>query len=210
MFVGAFIMGNRGRFGKYGEKKRIERLRRSRTLGASKLKGTAPVNRHRAYHRDSTGRREVFTLRAAEPADTEFIRALSREAFSLYGPYEEILPHWFESGITVTAVALSRKRPAGFAMLSLPVPPWHDSRECELLAIAVSGAKQGQGIGDMLLREAEKIAAEMGAGTLVLHTAAGNAPARGLFQSHGFRVREIKCRFYPRGQDAHMMFKDIS
>jgi ribosomal protein S18 acetylase RimI-like enzyme len=166
---------------------------------------------HRPAHKRGAGERcGRFTLRQSQPDDAEFIRELSREAFNLYGPYEEILPHWFESGITLTLVALSGGRPAGFAMLSLPSLTWHDSRKCELLAIAVLRAEQGRGIGGRLLREAVKMAGELGAGTLVLHTATGNAPARGLFQRHGFRVKEIKETFYPRGQDAQMMSRDLS
>jgi ribosomal protein S18 acetylase RimI-like enzyme len=52
-------------------------------------------------------------------------------------------------------------------------------------------------------------AQKTGVETLVLHTAIDNLPGRTLFKKHGFVLLETKGGFYPRGQDAVMMYKHI-
>ena len=92
-------MGKSGRFGKYGEQKRKERLRQSRTGGM----GCGPSGRHPgsdAFPYDKRPHRKGrIVVRPAEVSDAEFIQNLSRKAFRQYGPYEELLPAWFLSGI---------------------------------------------------------------------------------------------------------------
>jgi ribosomal protein S18 acetylase RimI-like enzyme len=117
---------------------------------------------------------------------------------------------WFELGITVTLLALMEKHAVGFAMLRRLEHGWSLPSVSELLSIAVEPAKWRLGIGDLLmdeiLREAERIEVE----TLVLHTAIDNLPARILFRKHGFSKFGMKKKYYPKGQDAIMMYKDIS
>ena len=48
----------------------------------------------------------AVSVRIARAGDVGYIRSLSRTAFHEYGPYEEMLPDWFASGITVTLLAL--------------------------------------------------------------------------------------------------------
>ena len=98
----------------------------------------------------------------------------------------------------------------GFSMLGKPEHGWSVPRVSELLAIAVEPAKWRVGIGGLLLDETLKQAERLRVGTLVLHTAIDNLAARTLFRKHGFSEFGIKKTFYPRGQDAVMMYKDIS
>ena len=100
-------------------------------------------------------------------------------------------------------------KPAGFAMIG------HLSHEktipqvSELLAIAVEQETRRVGIGGTLIREIERKAAELDVRRLFLHTATENLSARRLFTKNGYRPSEIKTRFYPEGQDALMMSKEI-
>ena len=57
--------------------------------------------------------RPQITIRAAEESDVEFAHSLSKKAFSQYGPYEDMLERWFQSGTTETLLALMEKRPVG-------------------------------------------------------------------------------------------------
>jgi ribosomal-protein-alanine N-acetyltransferase len=57
--------------------------------------------------------------------------------------------------------------------------------------------------------EVEKEAAVLGAEKLVLHTGVDNASAQALFQRHGFRVLETRREFYPAGQDALTLVKEL-
>ena len=142
-------------------------------------------------------------------ADTDYIRNLSKKVFEQYGPYESILTRWLESGTAVTLLAWTDKGPVGFAMLrrfdfGWPAPPL-----TELLAIAVEPARWRIGIGDLLMDEIVRQAERLKVATLVLHTAIDNLPAQMLFRKHGFSELGMRKDFYPNGQDAITMYKEI-
>jgi len=153
--------------------------------------------------------RHQITIRAAEESDREFIHSLSKKAFSQYGPYEDMLERWFQSGITETLMASMEKRPVGFAMLGRHQSEQESSQIAELLAIAVEPAKQKKGIGDSLIREVVRKAREFRIKTVVLYTALENVAAQRLFKKNGFTPSKTKKNFYPRGQDALLMYNRI-
>ncbi len=202
-------MGKGGRFGKYGETKRIARLRQARALGGRAGRREGDLSGPPGIRRERTVHRKQITLREAGKADTDFIRHLSRKVFRIYGPYEELLPLWFESGIAVTLLASMGRRPVGFAMLGRPSEDWHLSLAGELLAIAVEPKRHRSGIGDLLMAKVIERAQKLNMETLILHTAPRNLAAKRLFEKHGFVLSEVKKGFYPEGQDALMMKRDI-
>jgi len=200
-------MGKGSRYGKYGETKRIARLRKAGDVrdysktSAADFPGPPGTPRKRIALRD----RERITLRQAIGTDTAFIRRLSQKVFRDYGPYEEMLPRWFESGITVTILASTEKKPVGFAMLGRPSERWHFDLMGEVLAIAVEPERQNMGIGGLLMEEVIARAEKRHTETLILHTALENRPAKRLFEKHGFILWKVKKEFYPEGQDALLM-----
>jgi ribosomal protein S18 acetylase RimI-like enzyme len=133
------------------------------------------------------------TIRPAGLSHLEFIQDLSERVFSQYGPYDKILAEWFESGITITHLALMDKRPV----------------VSELLAIAVEPEHQRCGIGDTLMGEVQKEAEKMHVDMLLLSTEVGNQPAQEFFRKHGFHPWKLKKGYYPKGQEAVMMYKII-
>jgi [ribosomal protein S18]-alanine N-acetyltransferase len=161
------------------------------------------------YRRERKSLDRTVSVRIARAGDVGYIRSLSRTAFHEYGPYEETLPNWFMSGITVTLLALIEDCPVGFAMIRRIGRESRLHRLSELLAIAVEPSQRKRGIGDLLVREMQITAQRTGVETLVLHTAVDNLPGRTLFKKHGFISLTTKNGFYPRGQDAVMMYKDI-
>jgi ribosomal protein S18 acetylase RimI-like enzyme len=148
-------------------------------------------------------------IRSAGISDASFIGQLSGRVFHIYGPYEDIVSRWFDLEITATIIATMDKRPVGFAMIGDISNRWNLPQISELLAIAVEPEKQGRGIGDILIREVDRKALEFNIKRIFLHTAVGNLPARKLFTKNGYRIWEIKRDFYPKGQDAVMMSKEI-
>jgi [ribosomal protein S18]-alanine N-acetyltransferase len=149
-------------------------------------------------------------LRNALFSDFSFIGRLSREVFSVYGPYEDILTRWFRSGDEVTTIiACLDKIQIGFAMLSEPSDRYNLYNVSELLGIAVEPGRQGKGIGSRLLGAIESRSAAIGIKWLFLHTAIDNIPARGLYEKTGYRNLELKRNFYPEGQDAIVMYKSV-
>jgi len=203
------IMSNRGRFGKYGEMKRLDRLRQAR-IKTSSLRGSVI----RSFKLRSPLKRQVnektnARICLANVSDGDFIGQLSRRVFNIYGPYGQLVPQWFESGFTMTIIAIMAEEPVGFAMIG------HVSKELnlpdftELMAIAVEPEKQKMGIGTMLIREMEKKAVELKIQRIFLHTAVENLSAQRLFADCGYQKGGIKSGFYPAGQDAVLMSKNL-
>jgi ribosomal-protein-alanine N-acetyltransferase len=202
-------MGSGGRYGKYGETKRFARLREVGP-GQSHVTGKGlETSRHSERHEIKTFSGNQIKIIPARVTDSNYIRTLSKQVFSRYGPYDDTLIQWFLSGITITVLASMGRRPVGFAMLGRFSHDSPLSRVYELLAIAVEPEMQNIGIGGLLMMEIEVKAEELEAETLVLHTAVDNMPGRKLFKKHGFTESEEKNGFYPEGQDAMMMLRNF-
>jgi ribosomal-protein-alanine N-acetyltransferase len=149
------------------------------------------------------------TIRQAEPSDKAFIAALSGKVFSVYGPYRTTVRRWFESGATMTSISMAEGRPVGFVMIGALPGDREGETRAEVLAIAVAPEFQHRGIGQELLRHAQKCLEVLGDQRLFLHTAKENLVAQKLFLKNGFRPVQIKKSFYPSGQDALMMVNDL-
>lgn len=167
------------------------------------------VNDRKDPHTERIDFGTSVSVRTARTGDVDYIRSLSKTAFYEYGPYEEMIPDWFTSGITVTLLAVLEERPVGFVMIRRIGRDSRLHHVSELLAIAVEPPQRKRGIGDLLLSEMQKTAERAGVETLLLHTAIDNLPGRALFKKHGFILLDTKRSFYPEGQDAVMMYKDI-
>jgi ribosomal-protein-alanine N-acetyltransferase len=198
-------MSRGGRFGKYGETKRFARLRQS---------GYRPSHTQRlgpAEHRTlpSSPHKGRSMIRPAKPSDKTFIAGLSGKVFSVYGPYRTTVSRWFESGVTMTFISIARGRPVGFVMIGALQGEREEETRAEVLAIAVTPEFQQRGIGEALLRYAQKCVKQVGEFKLILHTAKENLAAQKLFLKVGYKPVAIKKGFYPSGQDALMMVNDL-
>jgi len=54
-------------------------------------------------------------IRLATKDDYSFIRQLSREVFSVFGKYDEIIPQWFLNPDVITIIYVKNGHPMGFA-----------------------------------------------------------------------------------------------
>ena len=88
------------------------------------------------------GDKNRITVQSAKPVDVHYVRNLGKRVFEQYGPYDDMLVNWFESGINMTLMALMETGPVGFAMVSRPKGEWYLPRVSELLAIAVEPEKK--------------------------------------------------------------------
>ena len=202
-------MGNRGRFGKYGEIKRLDRLKRARKGPPFSREADFKSPGRASHHRKSVGESTPVRIRPAKPSDSRFILLLSENVFRIYGPYEKIIGGWLESGMTVTLIALMNRKPAGFAMISHFPQEANLQQISEILAIAVTPEKQRTGSGEMLLKALERKAAGINIRELFLHTAEENLAAQNLFIKNKYVSRGIIESFYPAGQNALVMSKKI-
>jgi ribosomal protein S18 acetylase RimI-like enzyme len=159
----------------------------------------------RANLKSTHGLKLVF--REANRRDVPFIAKLSGEVFSVYGPYDEIIPRWSSFPHIITMVVEEKGRRRGFAMIN-PALGGGVSRG-ELLAIAISPRCQRRGIGARLLRHMEDLARDLGVEELFIHTAAVNKAAHRFFGRDGFIQRGFVDRYYPMGQRAVEMSKGL-
>lgn len=195
-----------GRYGKNGEVKRLRRLSPRGKIHRRLRRPSVPPS----SSRDLPGRRpQQVSIRHARSSDAWFIHRLSEVAFQAYGSYGDIIRGWLDSGQAISLIAQICGRPAGFAMMER-IPARSDPpRGAELLAIAVDPADRRRGAGRALLRRIETLVHGQGAERIWLHTATDNHSARNLFERSGYRSVRLKRAFYPNGQDALLMVKQL-
>lgn len=73
----------------------------------------------------------------------------------------------------------------------------------DVMTVAVVPGSRGRGLGDLLVGELVRRAAESGAGSVMLEVRADNGPARRLYERHGFQEVSSRRRYYrqPGGRD---------
>ncbi|MFN3535002.1 MAG: GNAT family N-acetyltransferase [Desulfatiglandales bacterium] len=179
-------MSRRGRFGKYGEIKRLSRLRARPILGTPTLREERPFRGPR-IHRE-------LSFREAGEEDKGFIKVLSERLFSGYGDYGDYLPHFIGKEGAMVWIAKRGRRDIGFA-IAAPVAP-QDLTRFELVAIGILPEYQGKGFGGMLLDHVIKNLTSYGAEEVLLHTGINNKPAQALFVKKGFLPVMLKKDFY--------------
>jgi len=155
------------------------------------------------------GPRPRPVLRPARAGDAPFLADLAEEAFGRYGDYQRMVAEWAADTHVEATLAEHGGVPVGAAFLVFLRPgEAPDTKVAELLALAVAAGFRGRGFGAALLAHvvgrARDVARRHGITALRLAVAEGNASARRLFESAGFRYHEGEGT-YPRGQKAlHM------
>ncbi|WP_373049545.1 GNAT family N-acetyltransferase [Vulgatibacter sp.] len=152
-------------------------------------------------------------FRPASAADTTFVRELSTEAFAPFGDYRDLLPRWTAVPGVSTWVAVERA-PCGFVMVGFYFgDPGRTWVYADLLAIAVSPACRGRGMGRRLLRHAVEVAqtarTSFDVRELRLTVADSNERALHLFATEGFLVSEENHGRYDGGQLALRMHRPL-
>ena len=140
------------------------------------------------------------SIRSASPADSTAILALmprlaefsvpeSRVPEHLWVHDAALLQRWADGDADECLVRIAESADrglAGFTLVSLRPELLSHEPSAHLEAIAVAPGFEGQGIGALLLRDAEATAAEQGALTMTLHVFAANVRARALYERAGF------------------------
>lgn len=141
-----------------------------------------------------------WVIRAGAPSDADRLADLEALAFAAKSWGRDSVKESFVAPrVTVLFGGESGKEPGGFAV-------WRDlGPEAELLTLGVAPALQGQGLGGALLAAVLEAARDQGAGRLFLEVAAGNMPARRLYESVGFEMIGMRRAYYRNGDDAIVM-----
>ncbi|WP_409484976.1 ribosomal protein S18-alanine N-acetyltransferase [Arsenicicoccus dermatophilus] len=87
----------------------------------------------------------------------------------------------------------------------------HGGDVADVMTIAVTPVARGLGLGRRLLHELVARATAGGASALLLEVRADNAPARALYESHGFETISVRRRYYQPGDgDALVMRRHLA
>ena len=136
-------------------------------------------------------------LRDARPDDLPALLALEAQF-----PGDRLaarqLRHHLANPSAALRVLAERGRVAGYALLLLR----RGARQARLYSIAVDAAQRGRGLGEMLLRDAEKIARRAGRSALRLEVRADNRAALALYEKAGYRRIGAYPAYYDDGTDA--------
>lgn len=146
---------------------------------------------------------DEVVIREYEAADDEFVARLAADAFGEYTA--QPVTHTLSIARTLTTlIALRGKRRIGFFSADVG-----RGETANLQAIAVVESERGHGVGRRLIQEFERLARRRGARRLSLSTADSNVAALDLFLKRGFKLERRRERFYPRGQNACILVKEL-
>lgn len=153
-------------------------------------------------------------IRLAAKGDTETIRSLSVEAFAQFGDYGTFLPRYLVDPWVRTLVCVEQGALVGFVMVGLTASRRQGGvLVADILAIAVTSAWQGRGLGTSLMERALALAAALagryGVDAVELSVADTNPGAMRFFQRHGFVVADADEGRYPAGQVAIRMSRPL-
>lgn len=141
-----------------------------------------------------------------EPVRPEDVGQVARLALkSLEERYDPawLAMHMGEAGSFLVARDVPTNAVVGFAVA--------DHRACEghLLALAVDGARRGEGIGSALLSNVRDELARAGAFKLRLEVRADDGAAQSFYRRHGFFPDGLEQHVYSDGGDAIRMQRPL-
>lgn len=143
-------------------------------------------------------------IRAAEDQDLDRIAELENVLFAdSPWPWKEFEHELHENPFAILLVDEEEGRVVGY------LDYWILYEQAQVATIGVDLEYQNRGIGSALLSYAEKDAADQGCETFSLEVRVSNAPARHLYEKHGFIQVNIRKGYYENGEDAYLMVKPI-
>ena len=147
-------------------------------------------------------RETAYTIEAMRLEDIPEVLHLEREAFGQMawhaGDFEAAIASKCDFPLVIRTTGL-----AGYAVLRIIAP------EAEIENICVAPACRRSGVGEALMEEMLRLAAERNAERIFLEVRAHNEPAKALYRKRGF-VESYRRRNYYQGptEDAIIMMKE--
>lgn len=78
-----------------------------------------------------------------------------------------------------------------------------------LISIAVEEAYRGRGLGRSLIKEFEVRVKSLGVTEVVLEVSVSNSVAVSLYKKLNYKVIRVLKNYYPDGEDAYLMLKEL-
>lgn len=145
----------------------------------------------------------AVTLRSMRPSDLDDVLRLEKELFSDPWPREMFLHDFGEEDASCLVGE------EGEALICYGIA-WLVKREYHIANMAVRRARQGEGIGALLLDGMLDEARKRGCDTATLEVRFSNDRAIGLYRSRGFREVAIRPGYYTdNGEDALVMLREL-
>ena len=141
-------------------------------------------------------------LRSWQESDLPQIEKIEQESFSDPWPLDAFRPV-LRFPVLYGILAEDGGQVLGYACTQVVF------EEMELQNIAVAPWARGKGVGAALLAAVEENAKSRGAEYGFLEVRVSNAPAISLYQKFGYQQIGVRKNYYPDGEDAIVMKKDL-
>ena len=143
-----------------------------------------------------------MTYRSWEVEDILKISELEKECFSDPWTYRMFV-EGFSSKLFYGVCAVEDGEIVGYACETV----LFENAEVDNIAVAESCRRRG--VGKKLLKKLETEAKERGARVILLEVRVSNAPAMTMYLKEGFKGIYVRPRYYPDGEDAVVMQKEL-
>lgn len=143
-----------------------------------------------------------MTIRKLRLSDVDFL-ASSREFGFSDGWTEKMMDESFSVGNFFGFIAEEDGAPTGYITLS------GTEDFCDIESVFVRPDKRRRGVAEKLFDTAEKSVVKMKIPAMLLEVRESNAPAKNLYSKKGFVVISTRKKYYPDGENAVVMKKEI-
>ncbi len=143
-----------------------------------------------------------MTYRSWKFEDILKISELEKECFSDPWTYRMFV-EGFSSKLFYGVCAVEDGEIVGYACETI----LFENAEVDNIAVAESCRRRG--VGKKLLKKLETEAKERGARVILLEVRVSNAPAMTMYLKEGFKGIYVRPRYYPDGEDAVVMQKEL-
>ena len=143
-----------------------------------------------------------MTYRSWKFEDILKISELEKECFSDPWTYRMFV-EGFSSKLFYGVCAVEDGEIVGYACETV----LFENAEVDNIAVAESCRRRG--VGKKLLKKLETEAKERGARVILLEVRVSNAPAMTMYLKEGFKRIYVRPRYYPDGEDAVVMQKEL-
>jgi ribosomal-protein-alanine acetyltransferase len=143
-----------------------------------------------------------MTYRSWKFEDILKISELEKECFSDPWTYRMFV-EGFSSKLFYGVCAVEDGEIVGYACETV----LFENAEVDNIAVAESCRRRG--VGKKLLKKLETEAKERGARVILLEVRVSNAPAMTMYLKEGFKGIYVRPRYYPDGEDAVVMQKEL-
>ncbi|MED1863857.1 ribosomal protein S18-alanine N-acetyltransferase [Fictibacillus nanhaiensis] len=147
---------------------------------------------------------EPYTFRLAKVSDIDDILGIEQASFAVPWSREAFYREIVENQFAQYLVIEDSFQPVGYCGI------WLVMDEAHVTNIAILPSYRGRKLGEMLMREAIKLAKMHGAVSMTLEARVSNHVAQNLYKKLGFEAGGIRKNYYSdNGEDALVMWVEL-